>query len=185
MKSRYIISLTVIIIIFLAWSFLLVRPAIDKGKAVSNSLNESEKQLRDFKNIILQAPEFIKKHKEIAGQKEKMVSQLYTKEDLMALFDDLENKTIKHGLKLIEITPSVEELLRLNRQLPSDDLPQILDIVINLRGRLKNLGQFLQEVESESFYQRLNLCIISNTVEGREYSDITYGVKAVLGTIRN
>ena len=185
MKSRYIISLAVVMAIALLWSFLLVRPALDKENAVCRELSESEKQLDEFKNIILQAPEYIKKHREIAGQKEKMVSQLYTKEDLMVLFDDLEKKTIKHRLKLVEITPSVEELLRLNRQLPSDNLPQILDIIINLRGSLKNVGQFLQEVEAENFYQGINLCTISNAEEGQEYSDITYGFKAVLGTIRN
>ncbi len=184
MKQRHIIVLSISIIMIAVWYILLVQPTRQKYAKINTDLYDSYTQIKDFKKIMMTAPEFYKKHDRIKQQQLHLSSQLYSKENLLSLFDELENRAKSNNLNVIEFTPSVEELLRLNQILPDENKPQTLNIVIRLDGRLIDIGTFVKGIESESFYQGVDFCNISNSLDGKINSNFTFGFKAVLGTIR-
>lgn len=183
MKRRHLIAGTVMAGMLAVWFLLLILPTIEKQHRLRADLRQAEIHLADFEKIIKLAGEYCKTHAMIIDKKEQITSQLYSRENLMSLFDALEKMASDNGLRVIEFTPSVEELLMMNRTLPDENKPQVLNIVMNLKGRLRDLGAFLHEIESEKYYQDIDICRITNTAEGQEKSDIVYGFKALLGVV--
>ena len=183
MKQRHIIVISICVIITAAWYVLLVMPTQQKYASIQSNLFDANTQIKDFKNIMKIAPEFYKTHENIKRQKMQLSSQLYSKENLLSLFDELENRAKENRLEVIEFTPSVEELLRINRLMPDENKPQTLNIIITLKGRLRDIGTFVKGVETENFYQGVDFCRILNSVDGQVNSDFVYGFKAVLGAI--
>lgn len=183
MKRRHLIAGTVMAAMLAAWFLLLILPTMEKQRRLKADLHQAEIHLSDFEKIIKLAGEYYKAHARIIDKKEQIASQLYSRENLMSLFDALEKMASDNDLKVIEFTPSVEELLMMNRILPDENKPQVLNIVMNLKGGLRNVGQFLRDIESEKYYQGIDICRITNTAEGQEKSDIVYGFKALLGIV--
>ena len=184
MKQRHIIVLSIFVIMTAAWYILLVQPTQQKYTKIRSDLYNAYTQIKDFKKIMMIAPEFYKNHDKIKRQKMQLSSQLYSKENLLSLFDELENRAKNNNLEVVEFTPSVEELLRINHLLPDENKPQTLNIVVTLSGGLKDIGTFVKGVESENFYQGVDFCLITNSIDGQINSNFIYGLKAVLGTIR-
>ena len=184
MKQRHFIIISIFIIMTAAWHVLLTMPTRQKHSELQSNLYDANMQIKDFRKIMMMAPEFYKNHEKIKLQKMQLSSQLYSKENLLSLFDELESRANKNNLDVIEFTPSVEELLLINRLMPDDNKPQTLNIAVTLNGRLKNIGTILKGVEAENFYQGVDFCRITNSIDGQINSDFIYGFKAVLGAIR-
>jgi len=184
MKTRYIISIAILLAIVSAWYLLMLAPQMKKAGEIRASLETSDRMLNDFKNIIERFPQYFKAQKELSSKRRMVLSKLYTKDDLIKLFDKIESESERYNLRLVEITPSIEELLKLNRMMQMDNQPHSLDIEIKQRGSLQNIGEYMRFIESQEFYHGMNHCRISNPVETRQFSDLTFGFKAILGTIR-
>ncbi len=184
MKQRHIIVISICLFMIAAWYVLLVIPTRQRFSELQKNLYNANVQISDFRKIMMIAPEFYKNHENIKRQKLQLSSQLYSKENLLSLFDELESMAKNNNLIVIEFTPSVEELLRINHVLPEDNKPQTLNIIITLSGQLADIGTFVKGVESENFYQGVDFCRILNSVDGQINSNFVYGFKAVLGTIR-
>jgi Tfp pilus assembly protein PilO len=182
MKKHHLISFLFATVTVSVWLFLFIIPALDKMKTLDQQVTESAEQLNDFKRTMLDAPAYFEAHKKLLEQKKKLSSQLYTKEDLIRLFNDLTNVADKNNLSITEITPSIEELLVLNRLIPREDEPQILHLEINFEGGFRNIGEFIKEVENKRFNQGLEHCVIVNTANVSNKSKVKYGFKAVLGS---
>ncbi len=183
MRRPYLIVSSILSLMLAGWFIFMISPTLARRDKIRNDLSDANIQFKDFENIMLKAPEYYKTHENIKHQKLQLSSRLYSKENLLSLFKDLENRANENELKVIEFTPSVEELLLMNRLLPNENKPQTLNIVVTLSGTLKNIGAFMQGVESQSFYQGVDLCRITNTVDGQMNSNLVYGFRAVLGTI--
>lgn len=184
MKQRHIIVISILVIMTSVWYVLLVGPTNQKHTELQSRLYDANIQVKDFQKIMMIAPEYYKNHENIKRQKLQLNSQLYSKENLLSLFDELKDRANKNNLKVVEFTPSVEELLRINHLLPDENKPQTLNIVVTLNGRLQDIGSFVKGVEAENFYQGVDLCRITNSLNGQVNSVFIYGFKAVLGAIR-
>lgn len=184
MKQRHIIVLSISIIMLAVWYILLVQPTQQEHTKINIEITDAQTQIKDFKHIMMIAPEYYKNHDRIKQEKMRLSSLLYSKDNLLSLFDELESRAKTNNLRVVEFTPSVEELLRINHLIPDESKPQTLNIVITLKGRLQDLGAFVKGVEAENFYQGVDFCIITNSLDGQKNSDFVYGLKAVLGTLR-
>jgi Tfp pilus assembly protein PilO len=183
MRRTYLIVASILTLMLTAWFIFMITPTLAKRDKIKNDLSDANIQFKDFENIMLKAPEFYKTHENIKQQKLQLSSKLYSKENLLSLFKELESRASENNLKVIEFTPSVEELLLMNRLLPNENKPQTLNIVVTLSGTLKNIGAFMEGVESQGFYQGVDLCRITNSADGQMNSNLVYGFKAVLGAI--
>lgn len=185
MKKRYIITIAVTLPVLLLWFLFMMSPQMKKKNEIKASVAEAEKRLDDFKRTMREFPGYFNARQRLLQERISLVSKLYSKEDLVKLFDEMEKKSIKHELTLVELSPSVEKLLALNRNMPEENQPRLLDIVVKARGHLKNIGLYIKEIESGAFYKGLNYCRISNPAEYREFSDVSYSFRAILGTIKD
>jgi Tfp pilus assembly protein PilO len=184
MKKQVAISLSIILALGLLGFFFLISPQVEERMTIRASLVAANGNLDDFRKTMLQFPEYFDHEKEIFQTKKLMVSQLYTKENLIKLFDELKTQALQADLNLLEISPSVEELLALNHQLPSDSQVQQLNLIIRLNGNFRNLGKFIKAIEAERFYQGINFCKIAGTSEGETAPEMALGFKALLGALK-
>lgn len=185
MKQKLLIIIGSLAVIALAWFFLLAAPQFEENKKLKVSVVDAERQLADLKNVIRQVPEYYDMQQKMIEEKQLLISKLYSKKDLLKLFDEFADKAHLHDLELVEISPSLQELLELNKMPPGENSPRILDITLKFRGTLSDAGRFIEEIEKQNFYKGLNHCRISNPVQKRAYSDISLGFRAVLGTIKD
>ena len=185
MRRRYIITLAVVCPLFVLWLILFMVPQKKSEKLIEQSLTESEKRVINYRTIMHEFPDYIQSRHQLFEKKKHLLSKLYSKDDLVKLFSRFENKSKGYDIRIIEITPSVDELLKLNRQLLKENKPQVLRIEIRMQAGLSDVGRFIQEIENEDFYFGLNFCQISNPPAGEEYSEIRFGFNAILGTIRD
>ncbi len=183
MKKVIFLYLSVTLGLAATWFFFLMSPLMQRNNDAQNSIVNAEQKLSEMQRILLEFPEKFRAEHELLMRKQILVAQLYSKEDLIKLFDNIKAKAESSGLNMLEITPSIEELLALNQRAGADDQPQELNLVVRLNGGLRNLGRFINLMEDEKFYQGTNFCKISGTYGGRAYPEMAYGFKAVLGTL--
>ncbi len=184
MKKQYVITAVAALSISLFWFLLLFSPLVQKQKKIAASLADTEGKLTDFRKILREFPERFKTEKEILQKRQIYISQLYSKEDLIALFENIRMKAARYNLSLLEISPSVEELLALNKQTPNNDQPQLLNIMVRLSGYFRNLGEFVGEMQKERFYQGVNFSKITGAADGIAPPQMALGFKAFLGVYR-
>lgn len=185
MKKRYIITIAVVCPLFVLWLVFLMVPQKKSDILIEKSLAESENRVAQYQTIMYEFPGYFENRRQLFEKKKHLLSKLYSKDDLVKLFDRFEEKTKGHQLTILEITPSVAELLKLNHLLLKENKPQILKIEIRMRAGLADVGRFIEEIEKEDFYFGLNFCQIINSPAGDELSEIRFGFNAILGTIRD
>ncbi|MFC1475284.1 hypothetical protein ACFLQG_01420 [Candidatus Zixiibacteriota bacterium] len=170
------ISLGVIVL----WIFFLFFPYVQKKNDISQKTIETENRLVDFKRTIDMLPEIIEKRKSLQKEKFSLDSKLYTKAEVLSLFKELKIKAALKNLEVTEITPSVEELLYLNKIVPDSTQPQFLNIGLNLSGDFINFGKFINTLEEEEYFRGINRCIIAGKLEEDNEITMFIGFKALL-----
>ncbi len=184
MKMRHYLTLGLSAAILIAWALFLAVPADHKINGIKSNIGEARSQLADFNRIMSTLPDFYDSRKAIDAKKSRLMSKLIPKKDVMELFDKIKKMARQSDVTIKEITPSVEELLFLNRQMPDDNRPQVLEIGLKLDGTIFEVGQLIKKIEAENFYKGLTFCRIFNHLNDSRTSDVQYGFKAVLGTIK-
>lgn len=184
MKFRYYLTAGVTAGLILAWALFLTFPTDRKIQSIRNDIARGESQLDDFHRIMASLPEFYNSRNAMDKEKSRLMSKLIPKKDVMKLFDRIEKMARQNDVTIKEITPSVEELLSLNRQRPDDNRPQILEIGLKLQGSISQVGQLIKNIEAENFYKGLTFCRIYNHLDDGSGSDMHFGFKAILGTIK-
>jgi len=182
MKIRYLVTIAAVLLSLAGWHFFLVRPQLEKKENIDANLTESRKRLTDLRRLMVQFHEYFETRRELAHARESFMSKLYSRDELIRLFDKFETLAERQELLLVEISPSVEELLALNKKFVDDHNPHPLDITIKFRGDLKSAGEYIKSIETESFYKGANFCKVSNPVDGRHISDVDFGFRVILGT---
>ncbi len=184
MKRYHVIAVAAILVIAVGWYFVFLKPASSKRTQLQIELQERNYQLTDFRRTLAEFPDYFKAQKELLREKNRIIAQLYARDDLRRLFDEINNKCNTHNVTLMEIAPSVEELIMLNRQLPEDGQPFPLNITVKVKGHMPAAGKFIREIENEEYYQGTNYCTIRNTEKNMPKSHVTFSFRAILGTIK-
>jgi len=184
MKRRHISTIFFVTAITVLYIVFLTSPQMKNTNETKLKLDESEKKIALYMKTMLDFPGFFKTQQDLLRKKNSLISKLYSKDDLIKLFDRIQKKSLRNDITLIEISPSVDELLDLNRRLLDSDKPQRLDIVVRFRGNLRNTGRYIEEIEAEDFFNGINYCRINNHIENQKDSDVSFGFRAILGTIR-
>ena len=184
MKLRHYLTLGISAAILLAWVLFLAVPASHKENEIKSNIGDAQAKLVDFNRIMSTLPDFFNSRNAIDARKSRLLSKLIPKKDVMTLFDRIKAMARQSDVTVKEITPSVEELLFLNRQMPDDNRPQVLEIGLKLDGTIFQVGQLIKKIEAENFYKGLTFCRIYNHLNDSRTSDVQYGFKAILGTIK-
>ncbi|HKK20364.1 MAG TPA: hypothetical protein VJ983_02750 [candidate division Zixibacteria bacterium] len=176
--------ITISIGIIAAWIFLAFLPNEHRQQQSKMRLTEDEQKLTDFQTTLEQLPLYLGRKKDLDRQKTDLTSKLYTKEDVLNLFDRIREQAAERHLKLTEITPPVEELLYLNTIVPDSSTPQFLNIGLRLGGNYINFGKFVSDLERANYFRGVNRCQIDANADGLKEPTFYFGFKALLGTYK-
>lgn len=172
--KRWLIYITATAVLIIVWLVVVMYPIQRDRTEFLDRSAEAERQLADFQATVQQLPNFIESRRRLDELKSALHSRLYSKEEILQLFDRLRIGAREQGIEVVEISPPVEELLELNRQAPQDGRPQFLNLVLTLSGDFIGVGKFVGGIEDAPYFRGINQCQIS-TVEGKP------GIRAVVG----
>ena len=169
----------------LLWFFFVYVPFHKEYRATNGQITNAESQLNDFQRTISELPRFIERQKNLLSLKNDLNSRLYTKKDVLKLFDRLQEEASAKHLSLNEITPPVEELLYLNSLIPDSGQPQFLNIGLKLEGDYVNFGKFVEVIEQADYFRGINLCKMYGHTDDNSKITLHLGFKALLGNLRD
>ena len=171
------------LVLTVAWALLILVPSQKKMKALESEIAKSEKHIADFTSTIEQIPEYLETKEDLIAFREGLNSTLYAGSDILRLFSKLEKDARTHRLAVNEITPPVDELLELNRNVGPDE-PQFLNITLKMTGNYIDFGRYMTELEKAPYFRGINDCRITAGNEENTKSSIVVGFKALLGQVR-
>lgn len=184
--NRTGLTYTIIGVALLAiWFFALYTPYEQKKIATTLKITECNQQLNDFSRTLTMFPAILDQKKTLDEKKQFVNSKLYTKEQVLNLFERLKHQANSQNLAVMEITPPINELLELNNSLPDSTSPQFLNIGLSLEGDYIEFGRFISALERENYFRGVNRCIISRTDENRNITNFFIGFKALLGNFES
>lgn len=166
------------------WFFGVYAPTHKERENIGRQITDAEKQLADFQHTIAELPTYIEKHKNLLELRNDLNSKLYTKKDVLKLFDKLKEEASLRNLVVTDITPPVEELLYLNTIIPDSGQPQFLNIGLTLEGDYINFGKFVQVVEHADYFRGINSCKMYAHADDKTKITLHFGFKALLGSFK-
>lgn len=165
----------------LVWYFLFVAPMNSHKADLNSRLTSAQAELADFSATLAELEDFLKLQEQLKNERVSLDSRLYAKENIIRLFDQLKDQANQRNLAITEITPPVDELIKLNETVPDSTKPQFLTIGLRIEGAYTDFGRFVGDIEKAGYFRGINKYQISS---GRkDFERVAYSVtfKALLG----
>jgi hypothetical protein len=142
------------------WLTMIFLPHLRQRTRLDVAIAQAEWQLGDFNRLVRELPAFMQMHRELTLRRQRLNSSLYAKQDILELFRQLGISASEHDLDLVEISPPVDELLKLNRIDVDSNEPQFLNITLGLRGTYTDFGRFVEDLEAAPYFRGVNSCYL-------------------------
>jgi len=166
--------------LFAAWLLLGYFPDERERRRLETDISSAEWELADFNRIVGELPKYLATYEDLSLQRQHLASSLYAKQDILDLFRQLGTAATEHNLKLLEISPPVDELLALNRTNPNSNEPQFLNITMGLRGTYVDCGRFVSDLEQATYVRGVNRCYVRGQQEPQPQVDCTVSFRALI-----
>jgi len=165
------------------WYFFLYTPTHRDLLTARGGIATAEKQLADYSRTIEQLPSFMQTDRNLETLRRRLNSSLYAKNDILRLFRELTSDAETYGLKLVQISPPVSELLKLNDQASADYNPLFLNVTLDFQGHYIDFGQFVSRLETRPYFRSARSCLIRGQQTPSPAIDMSLSFKALLGTV--
>lgn len=168
--------------IALLWYLVLISPAHRVQAQLQADLVATQIQMEDFQATLNQLPVFLQTRDGINRKITEINSRLYSRQEMLNLFDHVERLAEKQGLFVTELAPHLEELLLLAQTPLTPGHPQTLSLDVRLTGDYLSFGQFVETLEKQAYFKIVDKCLISDSPElsGKLLFDLQF--KALLET---
>ncbi len=183
MKRRLVLYSGIALTLLVAWSLLLYSPLSNELVSAQVRTVQAKQQIAEFRRIMSELPVYLETHRVLEQNRTDLNEALYARDDILELFDWISNRAQALNLKVIEITPPVEELLLLNNLMPDPDKPPFLNLTVRLQGGYVNFGNYVAFIESAEFFRGVNMCQITTSLDQAGPTDFLIGFQALLGQI--
>ena len=181
MKRRLALYSGIALTLLVVWSLLLYSPLGKELASARVRAQQAEQQIAEFRRIMAELPVYLQTHRNLHQNRTDINEALYAKDDILQLFALISNRAQALNLKVLEITPPVEELLLLNNIMPNPDKPPFLNLTVRLRGGYSNFGNYVAFLESAEFFRGVNICQITTSPDQTAPTDYLIGFQALLG----
>lgn len=181
MRARWPLYLTAGALLAALWIIAVGLPLARERRDIGSKVSAAETQLNDFRNTIGQLPAVLQARQKLESRLREFNSSLYAKQDVLKLFDRIREDAATNHLSVVEISPSVSELLALNRELTESSEPQFLNIGLRLKGDYLSFGTFVEALERTTYFRGVNWCQIVAGPDRNSPTMFTIGFKALLG----
>ena len=185
MKKRVYILGTLAVGLTVAWLTLVYAPHHRAQERLSREAEEVRQKLNDYDIAMASVGNSMKTHETLRQLRNELDSRLYTKTDVLQLFELLKQQADKQKLELLEISPPINELLQLNRTVPDSAAPQFLNINLKLRGHYTDFGRFVKEIEKSDHFRSIRHCQILRSLDQPEPPSCQLTFKSLLGFAGN
>ncbi|PWB76453.1 hypothetical protein C3F09_00345 [candidate division GN15 bacterium] len=168
-------------IVFL-WYLFLISPAHRAQARLQADLTATQIQLEDFQATLNQLPVYLQTRDGINRKIGEINSRLFSRQEMLDLFDQVERMARNEGLAVTELAPHLEELLVLAQTPPTPGQPQTMMLDIRMLGDYLSFGQFIESLEKQAYFKMIDKCLISDSpdLSGRLLFDLQF--KALLET---
>lgn len=163
------------------WFFAAYAPQHLMHEKLQTELIETRTKLADYHKTLVELQAITRTRDELSNQKNQYDSKLYTKYNILHLFDRLEEQLASEHLLLKEITPPVSELLELNANISDTTSPQFLTIMLRVEGNYINFGRFVTKLEKANYFRGVSKCRITSSSKDNEYAQFQIRFRALLG----
>jgi hypothetical protein len=182
MKRRAALYAAAVLAVGGIWYALVYLPGTDQRAQLRLEIAEAERQLDDFNRTMKELPGFLKISRSLESLRHDLNSSLYAKSDILELFRQITQDAVTHNLKVLEISPPVEELLQLNRTSGDTLQPQFLNIRLDMSGRYVDFGKYITRLESTPYFRAINRCHIRGDRTPTAELDMTISFRALIGS---
>lgn len=164
--GKYIIAAAILSV---GWYFLLSAPIAARFQKTQQDLLKAQSELQDFNRTIKDFPSYLKTQHQLEQFRLKLNSHLYAKDDILDLLHQISIEAENRNLKVVEISPPIDELLMLNT-VSTESQAEFINITLRLEGPFVSFGRFVEYVETAEFFRGIDRCEIF------ELQDQTRGV---------
>ncbi len=181
MKKRLVIYSGTALVMLAAWYALLFVPFSKDHQEINTRIQQAQARLDEYHRIMEQLPKYLDTYKNLKRSMSKLNEGLYAKDQILDLFDLLHKQAAKHGLKIVEITPPIEELLLLNSIMPGSQKPPFLNLGVKLQGSFADFGRYVRFIENADFYQGINRCQVTKSEDDNSPINHLIAFRALIG----
>ncbi|MEW5795757.1 MAG: hypothetical protein AB1772_05300 [Candidatus Zixiibacteriota bacterium] len=165
------------------WYFLVYCPTAQCLKVAHDDIDEAQLQLADFNRTMAELPEYLQADQNLQVLRHELNSSLYAKDDIVELFRQIVREANDYGLRLVQITPPVSELLELNRQASAENNPLFLNVTLDFRGEYLDFGRFVTRLETQPYFREATACHIRGQQTPSPVLDLSLSFRALLGSV--
>jgi hypothetical protein len=165
-----------------SWYLLLFVPLNKERVEARLRTAKAEQELAEYQRIMLQLPVYLETYSNLEKTRLDQNDGLYARDQILDLFNLLIEQAQQHRLKVVEISPPVEELLLLNSIQPGTNQPPFLNLTVKLQGGYVDFGKYVRFVEGAEFYRGINRCLVTTAVDDTAPTSCTISFQALLGT---
>jgi Tfp pilus assembly protein PilO len=184
MKRRTTAYSVAALMLTLAWFLLIYSPTAQRKQALDIQILEAEQQLADFNRTMEELPKYLQTSNNLERFKDELNSSLFAKSDILELLEQITRDAIGNGLAVVEISPTVMELLELNRSTDLENEPQFLNITLSLSGQYLDFGKYVSQLETTPYFRKINSCTARGARQLEPEVSFTVSFKALIGAAR-
>ena len=182
MKLRIIRYIIAALAIGALWYTLVLIPGTRRHDTLNVRIAEADQRLDDFSRTMKELPTFLEASQNLEALQKELSHSLYARSDILKLLGKITEDAIAHDLKVLEISPPVEELLTLNRAIGDTIQPQFLNIQLDMSGRYVDFGKYVNHLETTPYFRAVNFCNVRGQRDSRTEIDLTISFKALIGS---
>lgn len=183
MKRLLLIFGTIGVGMFIAWTFLLIRPALNEENRLSQELSAVERSARQLEHDVAELPGMLKTQAGLSEQERQQALNLFTSQEILSLLDKIGHQCNNYALRINEIRPPVEELIELQKTRLKIGEPQFLNITLVLEGSYSNFGRFVTQIERAPYFRGVNYSRLQSAAVPSGPSQFLLEFRVLLGRI--
>lgn len=159
-QRTLIITGFLILTLITAWYAFIYRPKMIEIKSIKLETENLLNKLRSFRVSQRQIVTLEKKLEQLEKEIQSTQSRIPTKTEFPQALQQIKILGGRYGLKFLNILPEYDSLIAMPTNPDDSEMIQIT-VHIQLQGRYKNYGQFLEALKDLPFYVSLGDMILS------------------------
>ena len=161
MKNRLILHTVIGLSLIGSWVLLVYLPLSKRQAAMDGKIKTEQQQLHDLRESITLLPHFLSTQSQLEHNRRALDDRLFGKSEILDLFRELDILAKGHSLRLVEVSPPLLELLKLEQTVTDTTTPPFLTLRLTIVGEYLRFGRFVAELEQADFYRTPQRCKIS------------------------
>ena len=152
MKNTKIICFLVLTVVALAWYTMLHLPGMARLDTLYSEIGVEEQKLLNSQQALVYFAPSMEKYDKLRTLARQHGVYLSGPEEAIALYQALDALCSQPGLDLEEITPSLEEMIKFQRERQNGNSVASVPIRIKIQGRYKRLVGLIETIERHPYF---------------------------------